>query len=92
MFIDIYFPPGLTIDRDEIQVELERQLGSRGEVVGAGTGEAGSNLDLEIFDVADRTAVLDLITSALADLGVPPETIIATSDTGEKLALSGFQL
>ena len=41
MFIDIYFPPGLTIDRDEIQVELERQLGSRGEVVGAGTGEAG---------------------------------------------------
>jgi hypothetical protein len=87
MFIDIYFPPHLPIDRDLIQEELEQQLGLRGEVVGAGGSDAGSNLDLEVFEPVDRRSVIAAIVSTLDRLGVPDETILALSDTGERRSI-----
>jgi len=47
-FVDLYFPPELPVERDEVQAAIEADLGSVVQVVGAGVGEAGSNLDLEI--------------------------------------------
>jgi hypothetical protein len=91
MFIDIYFPAELPVDRDVIQEELEKKLGGRGEVVGAGAGESGSNLDLELFDPVDRGSMIDAIVSTLDRLGVPDETILAMSDTGERRSIREFR-
>ncbi|BAL87868.1 hypothetical protein AMIS_26480 [Actinoplanes missouriensis 431] len=77
-FVDVYFPPGLPVDRDEIEDELSELDGF--EVVGAGTGESGSNLDLEVSsDLASGDAVRQ-VTEILERLGVAPGARINVSD------------
>jgi hypothetical protein len=41
-FVDLYFPPRLAIDRDEIETAIESDIGAWAAVVGAGTGYSGS--------------------------------------------------
>ncbi|GID64219.1 hypothetical protein Acy02nite_21000 [Actinoplanes cyaneus] len=77
-FVDVYFPPGLPVDRDEIEDELSELDGF--EVVGAGTGESGSNLDLEVSsDLAADDAVRQ-VTEVLERLGVAAGARINVSD------------
>ncbi|MEU4560506.1 hypothetical protein AB0F72_19180 [Actinoplanes sp. NPDC023936] len=77
-FVDVYFPPGLPVDRDEIEDELSELDGF--EVVGAGTGESGSNLDLEVSsDLAADDAVRQ-VTEILERLGVAAGARINVSD------------
>ncbi|MEU8241050.1 hypothetical protein AB0C07_22630 [Actinoplanes missouriensis] len=76
--VDVYFPPGLPVDRDEIEDELSELDGF--EVVGAGTGESGSNLDLEVSsDLAAGDAVRQ-VTEILERLGVADRARINVSD------------
>lgn len=88
MFVDLYFPRELQLDRDEIQERLEAVLEGRGEVVGAGTGPAGTNLDLEIADATDGAAALAAIIETLASIGVPSDTVVAVSDPPSRRTLA----
>ena len=67
-FIDLYFPPGLEVDRDEIEEELGELDGI--DVVGAGSGEEGSNLDLEISTEVSPDDAVRQVTETLERLGV----------------------
>jgi hypothetical protein len=67
-FVDVYFPPGLSIDRDEIEEELIELDGF--EVVGAGSGETGSNIDLEVSSEVSADEAIRQVTDVLERLGV----------------------
>jgi hypothetical protein len=87
-FVDLYFPPNLPIERDQIQLAIEGDLGTTAEVVGAGSGAAGSNLDLEISETANLRSLLTALAVTLTRLGVPDETLIQVSEPPGKIALS----
>jgi hypothetical protein len=56
------------VDRDDVEDALAEALGSDGEVTGAGTGETGWHLDVEIVvDVADSRQVLRRLALALVE-------------------------
>lgn len=77
-FVDVYFPPGLPIDRDEIEDELSEIAGL--EVVGAGAGETGSNLDLEISSGVSADDALQQVSEVLERLGVAGGVRISVSE------------
>jgi len=59
------------IDRDDVEDLLADVLGADGEVTGAGTGETGWNLDVEVEpDVVHPLQVLRRLAAALADHGL----------------------
>jgi hypothetical protein len=62
---------------DELEDALDRALGNRGEVTGAGTGQTGSNIDVFIEDdaLSDRQ-ILHLLREALVDYGLPGSTSV----------------
>lgn len=69
-YLDVYFPPGLTVDRDEI----EERIGALEcfEAVGGGAGHAGSNLDF-LVRTGDTDTTADAavrrVTEVLEALG-----------------------
>ncbi|MER5458358.1 hypothetical protein ABT008_26670 [Micromonospora sp. NPDC002389] len=69
MFVEIIFS-GLPIDRDDLEDALTAEFALDGEVTGAGTGEHGGNLDLEIAESADRTAALERLQKVFVELGI----------------------
>ncbi|XVU21483.1 hypothetical protein ACQPZJ_29945 [Actinoplanes sp. CA-054009] len=75
--IDLYFPPGLPVDRDEIEEELSEVDGF--EVVGAGSGESGSNLDLEVAVGKPVDEALRQVREVLGRLGVTGARIAVTA-------------
>lgn len=74
MDLFIYFPPGMSVPRDEIEDALQECWGERGEVTGGGAGVEGSNLDLLLFDEGE--SLIDEIRFALIEMEVPAETIM----------------
>lgn len=76
MDIFIYFFERLNIPLDEVEDALDEALGDLGEVTGMGSGESGSNIDLEIADENDSRQVLTIIRSVLGNLSVPDSSII----------------
>ncbi len=74
----IYFPQPLGIPRDEIEDLLQEYLGQNGEVTGAGAGETGSNVDLEVFGNAHDH--VQPIKGLLRQAGVPAGTVIVVED------------
>lgn len=55
-------------DRDDVEDALAEALGSDGEVTGAGTGETGWHLDVEIVvDVPDSRQILRRLALALVE-------------------------
>jgi ABC-type molybdate transport system permease subunit len=86
-FVDLYFPPNMPVGRDEIQAAIEEELGSVVEVVGAGTGETGSNLDLEVVEPVDMPPLLAALAVTFARLGLPGETLVAVSEPPERVTL-----
>lgn len=83
MFVEIHLPGPLDVDRDEIEDALEEALGADGEVVGAGAGERGSNLDVEVQPVAGRDDVLRLIAGVVEQLAPGSGARMRPDDTGE---------
>jgi hypothetical protein len=85
-FVDLYFPLGLEMDRDEIQDAIEREMDEAVEVVGAGVGTTGSHIDLEVRGSIDQ--VVNRLAGTLRRLGVPESTRIVVSDPGTTLTLA----
>jgi hypothetical protein len=83
MFVEIHFPHSLEVDRDEIEDDLEDALGDDGEVVGAGTGEAGSNLDVEVGPTVGRDDALRVIARVVHGLAPDSGARMRPDDTRE---------
>lgn len=92
MFVDLYFPPGLLLDRDEIHEAIEASPQGDAEVVGAGTGVSGSNLDLELMPTIDLIHALRQLEEVLSRLRVPDGTLIVTSEPVERISLADLRL
>jgi hypothetical protein len=78
----LYFPPGLTLARDQLEDEIQTFLGERGEVTGNGSGAAGSNVDIAIADDADVDAIVHGLSELLRSLGLPPGTRLSRPKEG----------
>lgn len=85
MDIFIYFFERLNIPLDEVEDALDEALGDLGEVTGMGSGESGSNIDLEIADENDSRQVLTIIRSVLGNLSVPDSSIIEIEGVEHKV-------
>ena len=83
VFVDIYFSALETVARADVEALLEDRLPVGCEIVGAGVGDTGSNIDLEIPDRAAVAAIVDVLRL----LGVRGDTLLAFSDTGAKVRL-----
>jgi hypothetical protein len=74
--IYVYCPsdvPGLA--RCDLEKELEAFFGGAAEDVGAGSGNAGFNLDYELAEGEDSDAWADRLKSFLQSIGVRPGTV-----------------
>jgi hypothetical protein len=69
-FVEIRFDGSLQVDRDDIEESLNDHLEGVGEVTGAGSGEFGSHLDVEVAEEFPRDDVLGRIFAALRELEV----------------------
>lgn len=72
----IYVHGRLPVPRQEIEEAVEEVLSTLGEVTGAGLGERGANIDVEIFDEANVQPLIPRIREALLRLGLPLDTVI----------------
>ncbi|MEV6103881.1 hypothetical protein AB0M28_04075 [Streptomyces sp. NPDC051940] len=70
----------IPVDRDDIEDGLTEVFEGTGEVVGAGTGEHFSHLDLEVDPSLDRTDVLNRVFSLLAALGAGDSVRVRPGD------------
>lgn len=85
MFIDVYFRGPLPVDRDEIE-EILAELPDF-EVVGAGAGDTGANIDLEVVSGIDSRSAMRIIADVLDRLGAASNAFLRASDTGEHVAV-----
>ncbi len=83
MFLAIYFEADSLQSagfsgRDEIEDPLDEALTAAGlgEVTGGGSGERGSNIDIDINDEKNFDEALALIRKVLRELHVPATTVI----------------
>ena len=73
MDVFIYFPDRLPYGRDELEDALNEALDGLGEVSGGGSGETGSNIDIEIFDEElTKSQIAALVRDALSTYNLPP--------------------
>jgi hypothetical protein len=84
MFVDVYMSASETVPRADVSDELEDRLPAGCEVVGAGSGMGVSNVDIEIPD----RSMLPAIDGILQSLGLRGDTVLALSDTGERVQLA----
>jgi hypothetical protein len=79
MHIFIYFHSRLPTSLDIFEDMLEECLDSDGEVTGSGTGQTGSNIDIEVFD-DEATGVIGRIKATLKDAAAPMDTVMVVGD------------
>ncbi|GHJ15342.1 hypothetical protein [Micromonospora sp. AKA38] len=79
-FVELVIDGPITVDRDDLEDELNNALLGLGEVTGAGTSEQGSHLDVDILAAADRQAVLNAIFGVLATLEVGESVRVRLGD------------
>jgi hypothetical protein len=63
VFVDIYFSSLETVPRADVEALLEDRLPPGCEIVGAGAGVTGSNIDPEIPDRTAVAVILDVLRS-----------------------------
>ncbi|MEV0733225.1 hypothetical protein [Polymorphospora sp. NPDC050346] len=83
MYIDIYFTDELPCDRDDIEDALDELDGF--EVVGAGKGVLGSNLDVEVAESIPRARAVSMVTGVLRRFDAHHAAYLRLSDTGERV-------
>jgi hypothetical protein len=74
--LSVYFYSKIDFYRTKLEDDLEELLSENGEVTGGGSGESGSNIDLEIFDPENLPAHIKRIRKLLRKYKVPLDTII----------------
>lgn len=82
-FVEIRFDGSLPVDRDDIEESLNERLEGIGEVTGAGSGEFGSHLDVEVDEEFAKDDVLNKIFAALRELEIGDVARVRPGD-GEK--------
>ena len=74
--IYVYCPSGVHgLSRSELEEALETFFGDAAEDSGAGSGEAGFNLDYDLEEDEDPHAWADRLKPFLASIGVRPGTV-----------------
>jgi len=86
MDVFIYASPGFGHARDVIEDALEDALGDGAEVTGGGSGQMGSNIDLELAAGFDSAAVLATVRTVLKGFKCPADTVIEVDGTRYRLA------
>ncbi len=72
----VYSPSGQPgLDRSDLEEVLEDFFDGSAEDVGAGSGEAGFNLDYELLDGEDPRMWADRLRDVLRSIGVRPGTV-----------------
>ncbi len=84
MYVDVYFSGPLPVDRDEVEDAFADVEGF--DVVGAGTGDTGANIDLEVDENVSREDALRTVARVLEDLDLIELSSLRVSDTGERIA------
>ena len=86
MDVFIYASPGFGRPRDEIEDAIAKFLGYKGEVTGGGSGEDGSNIDIEVFEVEnrapDRAWIVEGLRGILKECQSPNDTMIVVDGQG----------
>ncbi len=86
MDIFIYFFAQSGLGLDEFEDALDEALGEKGEVTGTGTGESGSNIDIEIFDEdMTKSSALSIVRKALDKYEFPLSAVIEIDGEEYKL-------
>jgi len=82
IFLEIWFPDDPLDDTrlylEDIEDELREVLTKNklGKVTGSGSGELGSNLDIDIFHESDFARAMALICETMRKLKVPTNAIV----------------
>ncbi|MFD4598976.1 hypothetical protein ACFWPQ_13185 [Streptomyces sp. NPDC058464] len=79
-FVEIWFDGPIPVDRDDVEDALNEALDGMGEVTGAGTGESGSNLDVEVEESAEKDIVLSRIFTVMSELEIGDSVRIRPGD------------
>lgn len=79
-FVEIWLDGPIPVDRDDVEDALDVALTGIGEVTGAGTGQGGSNLDVEVDEDVAKNVVLDRIFTVMRDLGVGDSARVRPGD------------
>ena len=82
-FVEIRFDGEIPVDRDDVEDAVNEALSGVGEVTGAGVGQYGSHLDVEVDESAPREQVLAGVMSALVDLGLRDLSRVRPGDGDE---------
>ncbi|GAA2729840.1 hypothetical protein [Actinocorallia aurantiaca] len=89
-FVEIWIDGPIEVDRDDIEDALNEALAGAGEVSGAGSGTGGSNLDVDVFEGADRSNVLNRVFEVLNALGVGDSARVRPGDGDVWIRPSGW--
>lgn len=79
-FVEIWFDGPMSVDRDDVEDALNSALQGIGEVTGGGTGESGSNLDVEVDEQFPRDLVMGRIFAVISDLEVGDSARVRPGD------------
>lgn len=86
MDIFIYSSKPLPQGRGALEDDIDVLLGDAGEVTGGGIGQAGWNVDVEIYDTSDAEEELEKLREFLRQWPVPSDTYLVVD--GKREALS----
>lgn len=70
----------LPVDRDDIEDALNEAFVDTGEVTGAGSGNRGMNLDLEVDESEPKAVVLERVFRVLSELEVGDSARVRPGD------------
>ncbi|MFC1438201.1 hypothetical protein ABUW04_08020 [Streptacidiphilus sp. N1-10] len=91
-FVEIWFDGPMSVDRDDVEDALNSALQGIGEVTGGGTGETGSNLDVEVDGEFPKDLVVGKIFAVINELEVGDSARVRPGDGDLWIRLSEWPL
>ncbi|MFE7753418.1 hypothetical protein [Streptomyces sp. NPDC057428] len=90
-FVEIRFDGTFLVDRDDVEEGLNESLKGIGEVTGAGSGEFGAHLDVEVGDDFPKNDVLDKVFAVLKNLEIGDAARVRPGDGERWIRLSEWR-
>lgn len=81
MDVFIYFEPEENVNIGDLEDEIDKILGDKGEVTGSGMGISGGNIDVELFD----KNILEDFLKELRELDFPQDAYYIIDGVRNKL-------